>query len=98
MAMAGETEPNPEAKQADAQGLTRREALLQLLRVGGVAAGAVAAGVWLSEHSFRPVATKAEQAKRDHRTATESQFPHLTVVQYPMDSSRGAAGASPAGA
>jgi uncharacterized protein (DUF362 family) len=81
MAMAAETDHKPEEKQADAPGLTRREALLQLLRVGGVAAGAAAASVWLSEHSFRPVAMQAEQARRDHRAAADSQFPHLTVVQ-----------------
>jgi len=65
----------------ETQGLTRREALLQLLRVGGVAAGAGAAAVWLSEHSFRPVPAHAEQARRDHRTAADPQLPHLTVVQ-----------------
>jgi uncharacterized protein (DUF362 family) len=77
--MAGETEHNPEANQAN--GLTRREALLQLLRVGGAAAGAGAAAVWLSEHSFRPVPAQAEKARRDHRTAADQQWPHLTVVQ-----------------
>ena len=79
--MAAENDRKPDEKQADAQGLTRREALLQLLRVGGAAAGAAAAGVWLSEHSFRPVAKQAEQARRDHRPAVDSQFPHLTVAQ-----------------
>ena len=56
--------------------LTRREAMLQLLRVGGVAAGAAGLGVWLSEHSFRPVAGEAKkraativlQATRNGRT------------------------------
>ena len=61
--------------------LTRREAMLQLLRVGGVAAGAAGRGVWLSEHSFRPVPAQAEQARRDHRIAADPQWPHLTVVQ-----------------
>ena len=42
--MAAENDRKPDEKQADAQGLTRREALLQLLRVGGAAAGAGAAG------------------------------------------------------
>ncbi|MGD0787477.1 MAG: DUF362 domain-containing protein [Terracidiphilus sp.] len=83
--MAAETDRKPEEGQA--QGLTRREALLQLLRVGGVAAGAGAAAVWLSEHSFRPVPTQAEQARRDHRTAADPQWPHLTVVQLPTDKS-----------
>jgi uncharacterized protein (DUF362 family) len=79
--MAGETDRKPDEKQAHTAGLTRREALLQLLRVGGVAAGATAAGVWLSEHSFRPVPARAEQARRDHRIAADSNLPHLTVVQ-----------------
>ncbi|MGA9668302.1 MAG: DUF362 domain-containing protein [Terracidiphilus sp.] len=79
--MAGETNPPPQPSS-----LTRREAMLQLLRVGGVAAGASAAAVWLSEHSFRPVPALAEQARRDHRISSSQsgvapQFPHLTVVQ-----------------
>jgi uncharacterized protein (DUF362 family) len=65
--------------------LTRREALLQLLRVGGIAAGAAGAGVWLSERSRRPVAATAEQARKDHRIASEQQWPHLTVTQYATD-------------
>jgi uncharacterized protein (DUF362 family) len=82
--MAGETDIKPEETQGTAQGLTRREALLELLRVGGAAAGAAGAAVWLSEHSFRPVAAQAEQAQRDHRVASNSQdaqWPHMTVVQ-----------------
>jgi uncharacterized protein (DUF362 family) len=75
--MAGETERKPQ----ETDGLTRREALLQLLRVGGVAAGAAGAAVWLSEHSFRPVPAKAEEARRDHRVADDPNLPHLTVVQ-----------------
>ena len=61
--------------------LTRREAMLQLLRVGGVAAGAAGLGAWLSEHSFRPVASTGEKARRDHRIAADTQWPHLAVVQ-----------------
>jgi uncharacterized protein (DUF362 family) len=79
--MAGETNRKPNERQAQAAGLTRREAMLQLLRVGGVAAGATAAGMWLSEHSFHPVPARAEQARRDHRIAADSNLPHLTVVQ-----------------
>jgi len=77
--MAGEINIQPAAKQAPA--LTRREAMLQLLRVGGVAAGAGGAALWLSEHSFRPVPAHAEQARRDHRTAADPAQPHMTVVQ-----------------
>jgi uncharacterized protein (DUF362 family) len=62
-------------------GETDREAMLQLLRVGGVAAGATGAAVWLSEHSFKPVPARAEQARRDHRISSGQEFPHLVVVQ-----------------
>jgi uncharacterized protein (DUF362 family) len=78
--MAGETDRKPDETQG-ALTLTRREAMLQLLRVGGVAAGATGAAVWLSEHSFRPVPVRAEKARRDHRVAQGQEFPHLVVVQ-----------------
>jgi uncharacterized protein (DUF362 family) len=65
-------------------GITRREAMLQLLRVGGVAAGSAGVGFWLSERSVRPIAAHAEQARRDHRVA-EAQWPKLTVAQYALD-------------
>ncbi len=57
--------------------MTRREAMLQLLRVGGVAAGAAGAAVWLSEHSFRPVPAQAEQARRDHRSGRRCAMPQV---------------------
>ena len=79
--MADETKQYPDGTHAEPPPLTRREALLQLLRVGGVAAGAGAAAAWLSKHSFRPVPAHAEKARRDHRTASDPQLPHLTVVQ-----------------
>ena len=79
--MAAETDCKPEEMQGAAQGLTRREALLQLLRVGGAAAGATGAAVWLSKHSFRPRPEQAEQARRDHRIVDDPQWPHITVVQ-----------------
>ena len=43
--------------------MTRRNAMLALLRLGGVAAGAAGVGVWLNERSARPVAAIAEQAR-----------------------------------
>jgi len=82
--MAGETDREPEKTLGAAQGLTRREAMLQLLRVGGVAAGAAGAAYWLSERSFRPVPARAVQARRDHRivsVAQDSALPHMTVIQ-----------------
>jgi uncharacterized protein (DUF362 family) len=74
--------PKQQAAQA-ADRITRRDAMLQLLRVGGVAAGAAGAAFWLSERSQRPVPEQAQQARRDHRIAADAQWPQLTVVQFP---------------
>jgi uncharacterized protein (DUF362 family) len=75
--MLEETAHTPDTRPA----LTRREAMLQLLRVGGIAAGAGGAAFWLSERSARPVAVRAEQARRDHRVGADSQLPQLSIVQ-----------------
>lgn len=61
--------------------VTRRDALLQLLRVGSVAAGAAGLGAWLSRRSTRPVPEAAEHTRRDHRVASDDRFPQVTVVQ-----------------
>ena len=85
--MSGESEtanPKEQAAQAAAS-ITRRDAMLQLLRVGGVAAGAAGTAFWLSERSLRPVPEQAQQARRDHRVAGDTQWPQITVVQYPAD-------------
>src|ERR1019366_7694915 len=78
-AMATENNTNPETNQPS--GLTRREAMLQLLRAGGIAAAAAGGGYWLSEHSARPAAVHAEQGRRDHRVHANPQLPSMTVVQ-----------------
>lgn len=74
----------PDMKPLAPLALTRREAMVQLLRVGGIAVGAMGAGYWLSERSTRPVPAQAERARRDHRVAADTQWPKLTVVQYPL--------------
>jgi uncharacterized protein (DUF362 family) len=88
--MAGEkeTETKSAQKPEDAkhegtkpENMTRREAMLNLLRLGGVAAGAAGVGVWLSEHSSKPVPARAEQARRDHRVAANPQFPQMVIAQ-----------------
>lgn len=61
--------------------MTRREAMIQLLRVGGLAAGATAAAYWLSGRSLRPLPERAGQARRDHRIAANAELPPLVVVQ-----------------
>jgi uncharacterized protein (DUF362 family) len=62
-------------------GLTRREAMLQLLRAGGIAAVAAGGGYWLSTRSARPEPPASEQARRDHRAAADPQHPHMAIVQ-----------------
>ncbi len=79
--MTEESDRKPDATFNATQGMTRREAMLQLLRVGGVAAGTAGAAFWLSERSFRPVPTRGEQARRDHRTTNDAQLPAMTVIQ-----------------
>ncbi len=76
--MSGEIEPGSD--QSPATPITRRDAMLSLLRLGGVAAGAVGAGVWLSERSYRPVPAQAEHARRDHRIGADPKLPQMTVV------------------
>lgn len=80
-----ETMPKQTTDAGSSPGLTRREAMLELLRVGIVAAGAAGAGIWFSGRSSKPIPARAEQARRDHRTATDQRWPSLTVVQQPVD-------------
>jgi uncharacterized protein (DUF362 family) len=75
------TEDDTKREPSQPQGLTRREAMLQLLRAGGVAAVAAGGGAWLSMRSARPEPQAVEQARRDHRTGAKPEFPQMTVVQ-----------------
>jgi len=79
--MTGEPDHKPDQTAEVKPALTRREAMLQLLRVGGIGAGVAGAAHWLSERSSRPVPARAEQARCDHRIAADARWPRLTVVQ-----------------
>jgi uncharacterized protein (DUF362 family) len=73
---------NENEVQADpSQGLTRREAMLHLLRAGGIVAIAAGGGYWLSRRSARPLPKQVEQARRDHRLTGDSRLPQMSVVQ-----------------
>jgi len=61
--------------------LSRREALLKLLRVAGAGAGAAGIAVWLSNHSLRPETALAVAAKRGHTVAADSALPEMAVIQ-----------------
>ena len=65
----------------NSQGMTRREAMLQLLRLGGAAAVTAGAAAWLSRRSVHPIPEAGEQTRRDHRVAHDTRFPQMAVAQ-----------------
>jgi len=80
--------------------LNRRDALIRLLRLGGITAGTAGLGLWLSEHSQRPAAELAIIMKRNHSVASNAALPTLhswlkpqlmlwveSVVLYPGETS-----------
>lgn len=60
--------------------LSRRDALIKLLRVAGAGAGAAGLGLWLSKHSWRPEPALALAAKRGHTVAADPQFPEMAII------------------
>jgi len=66
---------------ADSTALSRREALLQLLRLGGAAAGTAGLGFWLHGRSQHPTSELALNVKRSHTVAVDPQLPDMAVIQ-----------------
>jgi uncharacterized protein (DUF362 family) len=66
---------------SDSTILSRRDALIKLLRLGGVAAGTAGLGFWLSEHSQRPEAQIAMNLKRSHTVAADPGLPEMAIIQ-----------------
>ena len=99
--MAEESDRNPKRGEADtnankgdtaaearvpvAGGMSRREAMLQLLRLGGAAAGTAGAAFWLNGRRGRPVPEAPEQVRRDHRVTANPELPQMAVVYFPAD-------------
>ena len=65
---------------SDSQPVSRRDALIKLLRVAGASAGAAGLGVWLSKNSFRPEPVLALAAKRGHIIAPDPRLPEMAVI------------------
>jgi uncharacterized protein (DUF362 family) len=61
--------------------LSRREALIKLLRVAGAGAGAAGLGLWLSEHSWRPEPALASTVKHGHTVAADPKLPEMAIIQ-----------------
>jgi uncharacterized protein (DUF362 family) len=60
--------------------LSRRDALIKLLRVAGAGMGAAGLGLWLSEHSWRPEPALAIAAKHGHTIAADPQLPEMAII------------------
>jgi uncharacterized protein (DUF362 family) len=67
--------------QSDSGKLSRRDALIKLLRVTGAGAGAAGLGAWLSQHSLRPEAALATTAKRGHQVPSDLALPEMAITQ-----------------
>lgn len=65
----------------DTATMDRREAMLRILRLAGISAGAVGAGVWLRSRSVRPVEALVTGARRNHAIASDPALPELAVIQ-----------------
>jgi len=63
--------------------MNRREALVRLLRLGGLTAAAGGLGVWLSGRSRHPVEEAATviNASRNHAVTADPKLPEMVVVQ-----------------
>jgi len=66
---------------ADGTILNRREALIKLLRLSGVAAGTAGLGFWLSERRNRPEPPLAMNLKRSHTVPVDPGLPEMAVIQ-----------------
>jgi uncharacterized protein (DUF362 family) len=60
--------------------MNRREALLKLLRLGGLGAGTVVLGTWLNQRSQRPAQAAVMEAKRSHTVRADATWPEMVVV------------------
>jgi uncharacterized protein (DUF362 family) len=73
-------EPKPPSDKSLASPLDRREALLRVLRLAGLSAGAAAAGYWLSSRSARPTEQLVAGFRRSHTVAADPGFPELAII------------------
>jgi len=59
----------------------RREALLRLLQLGGLTAGAAGVGVWLTQRSHRPQQPVAASIRTNYAVPLNPSLPEMAVVQ-----------------
>jgi uncharacterized protein (DUF362 family) len=68
------------ADSKDKPTIGRREAMLQMLRLAGIAGGTAAAGYWLSTRSSRPVEALITNARKNHSVPVNPTFPDMAVI------------------
>jgi uncharacterized protein (DUF362 family) len=61
--------------------MDRRTAMLRILRLAGISAGAASAGLWLRSRSARPVEALVVGARRSHTVVANPALPELAVIQ-----------------
>src|SRR5581483_670670 len=71
----------PEKQEAGQVILSRREALVRLLRAAGAGAGTAGIGAWLSQHSSRPEAGIAVNVKRGHTIPADPVLPEMAIIE-----------------
>ena len=59
----------------------RREAMIQLLRLGGAGAAAAGLGIWLNGHSRRPVEEAPATIRTNFQVPVDGTLPEMAVVQ-----------------
>ncbi len=60
--------------------LNRREALIKLLRLGGIATATSGLAFWLSDRSQRPPSAAPINLRRSHTVAADPQLPDMAVI------------------
>jgi uncharacterized protein (DUF362 family) len=71
----------PNGTSSQTQGISRREALLKVLRLGAVGVSVTALGTWLSGRNRRPVDAVVTNAKRSHSVAPDARFPDVVIAE-----------------
>jgi uncharacterized protein (DUF362 family) len=66
---------------AESNPTNRREALVKLLRLGGISAATVGLGVWLRGRNSRPQEVRALELVRDLRVLPDPSLPEMVVAQ-----------------
>jgi len=63
------------------QAISRREALVKVLRLGVIGAGITGLTTWLSGRNRRPVDAVFVNAKRSHTVAADARFPDVVITE-----------------